>query len=554
MAVLKNQSFSRILMLQLGDQLDSLDNIKILNIVKLGKDIEFYLNQYCELIDNALSRGLDRKSLGYYTECHHILPICCGGLNEENNYVLLTGLEHILAHILLHYIEPDNLKLASAASFMVANRECITVKRKNAIKLIEEADINLIKYLGNLRSKCSSNSVICCDKDKNILKIYNKMMDLKDDGFSEVTVRRSIKANNRVSRGYYWYDLSSWTSEEELRKIDNYYHNDEESIFLTWGISLNSIIAYTENKKIVRIYSGLNDIQLKEDGFNSSSISNTIRRKKINYYKGYYWYKLIDWLDNDEIIKYKCLDSLPILKLKDPDCLPPQKIVRCDKNFTVLNIYNNYHDAGKDGYNFQSICRIFSKNQVKFKGYYWYKFAKFEESHKDKLEEFYKNDGKIIDKGPDIKETRIVCLDVNHKVIKIYKNILGVKKDGFIRESVKTAIRTEEFYRGYYWKHYSDLDQNKLNEFYNNKEVILVKAELWRYLCIDFNTNEIIKMYKDPKELEKDGFLYSSVNKVIKNQSSHYKGYGWLSYEYAKKYIPEKLEEYYKDHPEFREK
>ena len=35
MAVLKNQSFSRILMLQLGDQLDSLDNIKILNIVKL---------------------------------------------------------------------------------------------------------------------------------------------------------------------------------------------------------------------------------------------------------------------------------------------------------------------------------------------------------------------------------------------------------------------------------------------------------------------------------------------------------------------------------------
>lgn len=177
MAVLKNQSFSRILMLQLGDQLDSLDNIKILNIVKLGKDIEFYLNQYCELIDNALSRGLDRKSLGYYTECHHILPICCGGLNEENNYVLLTGLEHILAHILLHYIEPDNLKLASAASFMVANRECITVKRKNAIKLIEEADINLIKYLGNLRSKCSSNSVICCDKDKNILKIYNKMMD-----------------------------------------------------------------------------------------------------------------------------------------------------------------------------------------------------------------------------------------------------------------------------------------------------------------------------------------------------------------------------------------
>lgn len=310
MAVLKNQSFSRILMLQLGDQLDSLDNIKILNIVKLGKDIEFYLNQYCELIDNALSRGLDRKSLGYYTECHHILPICCGGLNEENNYVLLTGLEHILAHILLHYIEPDNLKLASAASFMVANRECITVKRKNAIKLIEEADINLIKYLGNLRSKCSSNSVICCDKDKNILKIYNKMMDLKDDGFSEVTVRRSIKANNRVSRGYYWYDLSSWTSEEELRKIDNYYHNDEESIFLTWGISLNSIIAYTENKKIVRIYSGLNDIQLKEDGFNSSSISNTIRRKKINYYKGYYWCKLIDWLDNDEIIKYKCLDSL----------------------------------------------------------------------------------------------------------------------------------------------------------------------------------------------------------------------------------------------------
>ena len=51
---------------------------------------------YNSIIDRAKSR-----TLGEYTEIHHIIPRCLGGTNAKDNLVRLTGREHFICHRLL---------------------------------------------------------------------------------------------------------------------------------------------------------------------------------------------------------------------------------------------------------------------------------------------------------------------------------------------------------------------------------------------------------------------------------------------------------------------
>lgn len=83
-----------------------------------------YQSIYDELCGKAKSEQREKNS-GIYYEGHHILPKCLGGLGKSNqtnhpNIVLLTGREHYVAHKLLHFIHPENIKLARAFWAMVS--------------------------------------------------------------------------------------------------------------------------------------------------------------------------------------------------------------------------------------------------------------------------------------------------------------------------------------------------------------------------------------------------------------------------------------------------
>lgn len=60
-----------------------------------------YAKHYERLINRARQRVLDG-----FVEIHHVLPICMGGLDEDNNRVQLTPEEHYVAHQLLHRMYP----------------------------------------------------------------------------------------------------------------------------------------------------------------------------------------------------------------------------------------------------------------------------------------------------------------------------------------------------------------------------------------------------------------------------------------------------------------
>lgn len=78
------------------------------------------------MISLAKMDGLDKTKIDGYREIHHIVPRCMGGLDDDNNLVLLTAKEHYLCHGLLFEIYRRTeyaSKLACAFNMMTIGRD-----------------------------------------------------------------------------------------------------------------------------------------------------------------------------------------------------------------------------------------------------------------------------------------------------------------------------------------------------------------------------------------------------------------------------------------------
>lgn len=80
-----------------------------------------YKKIYDQLVEKCKVRGLDKKSVDFYTEIHHIVPRSLGGDNSQDNLVMLSGREHYIAHMLLWKSFPKEPSLKYAA-MMMSNR------------------------------------------------------------------------------------------------------------------------------------------------------------------------------------------------------------------------------------------------------------------------------------------------------------------------------------------------------------------------------------------------------------------------------------------------
>lgn len=88
----------------------------------------WFYRVYNNLVERAISRGLDKSKLNYYTERHHIYPKCMGGDDVDSNYVLFTAKEHILAHMLLYRLYPHVDGLLRAVALMLKVSRYSTMK------------------------------------------------------------------------------------------------------------------------------------------------------------------------------------------------------------------------------------------------------------------------------------------------------------------------------------------------------------------------------------------------------------------------------------------
>ena len=117
------------------------------------KNTKIFKKLYENLINSRKSRGLNKKSLDFYTEVHHIVPKCLGGTDEDSNLVLLTYREHLIAHHLLSRIYDSNLDLKHVVYFMYNHRRNRSGKTKN-VKLttreLEAMRVASVQYLKKL--------------------------------------------------------------------------------------------------------------------------------------------------------------------------------------------------------------------------------------------------------------------------------------------------------------------------------------------------------------------------------------------------------------------
>jgi hypothetical protein len=74
-----------------------------------------YHKVYRNLVEKAKNRILENT---IYTEKHHIIPRCLGGDDNKDNLVNLKPEEHLIAHLLLVKMYPNNDKLVYAANWM----------------------------------------------------------------------------------------------------------------------------------------------------------------------------------------------------------------------------------------------------------------------------------------------------------------------------------------------------------------------------------------------------------------------------------------------------
>lgn len=98
----------------------------------------WYYKTYNQLIDKCIQMESEGYSEDMYTEIHHILPRCLGGKDDKSNLVRMPIKYHIVAHLLLSCIYPNNVGLLNAAIFMITTREGVKVSVTTSVRLRTE--------------------------------------------------------------------------------------------------------------------------------------------------------------------------------------------------------------------------------------------------------------------------------------------------------------------------------------------------------------------------------------------------------------------------------
>lgn len=80
-----------------------------------------YRKLYIKLIERC--EYMTKEELSGYNERHHIIPKCMNGSDTEDNIIVVPVRYHIMLHILLTEIFPDDKKILLASSIMLYGNE-----------------------------------------------------------------------------------------------------------------------------------------------------------------------------------------------------------------------------------------------------------------------------------------------------------------------------------------------------------------------------------------------------------------------------------------------
>lgn len=245
-----------------------------------------YENWYNALINKAKSRGLDKTKLEGYYERHHILPKCLGGNDSEDNYVLLTYREHIIAHKLLAEIYPNNSKLLFAVTRMIVIKE-FSIKKYFSTKEIEYYRKKAIEELTESNVGRSHT-----EETKKILREAHIGKKLSETSRKKISTHNKGKGTKNIigPDGTIYNSLNSCSEKLNipLRTLQRYLHNNPEKGFKYE----NNLTKYAANaKQVVDSNGTIYDSLTQCSKINNISIGALKKWIETKPEKGFKYYK-----------------------------------------------------------------------------------------------------------------------------------------------------------------------------------------------------------------------------------------------------------------------
>lgn len=256
---------------------------------KLDENLVWYKKVYNDLVTSRKLRGLDKTKIGFYTEKHHILPVCLGGSDEDHNLVLLSFKEHIIAHMLLARIYYTNYKIVYASKSMTMCSKMTKERFKEENPDVQRTALNFLAYCRELHSEHRHRTPISDDQKKKI-SAANKGVPSPTtwgDKISEAKKGRKPRTSVMDPNGVIFYTL---------RECSKYYKVTPEAVKY-WCVKLSNIRGFSlveSYEESVSIYqNGIVDpkktifpnIELcsKYTGLNKSTITKLISDPNSGY-------------------------------------------------------------------------------------------------------------------------------------------------------------------------------------------------------------------------------------------------------------------------------
>lgn len=310
-----------------------------------------------------------------------------------------------------------------------------------------------------------------------------------------------------------------------------------------------SIVCHDKFYNVCKIYNRLSDVE--KDGFLISKVSCVANGKRKTT-GGYYWTFLTKFEKTypDKILDYK--NHTPNVSLKPIDTVTKRVVCIDPNNNSPIKIYERVKDTEIDGFIPKLISAALNgKKQKSSGGYIWKYYEEYiKECSPEEIKEF---DDQSIKVSPIILEDkRVVCYDRFYNVLKIYTSFNNVKVDNFDIGSIKNTVNSSsKFYGGYYWDTYTHFiidNEDKIHNYEKNPIQITITRQYWKYICLDMDTKNILKVYKCNSDVRKDGFSVSSVIRTINGYNKSSGGYFWMRYSDFEQQYPGRLEEYLENH------
>lgn len=130
------------------------------------------------------------------------------------------------------------------------------------------------------------------------------------------------------------------------------------------------------------------------------------------------------------------------------------KVVQLSFDGSLVKVWSSISDASKNGYYSSSISHCCQNRLLRCNGYYWIYYSDYKKmSKKDILKYVIKRD------------RRIVQLDLDDHIIKIWDSNHAADKAGFQEASIKRCCKgKQKKHAGYHWMFYKKILEKQLKE------------------------------------------------------------------------------------------